>query len=395
MKAMALNLALVVTVVAGCNSLVQKQEVVVSGETWTSKMQKMSATLASLMQTSLDPVAFNSPENQKMIDNDLLRLSQFSHDVAAMKAKPSDDPGMEAVARQLSVDMQEARRQMQSGNRAYARHIIRNTADYCISCHTQTNRGPQFEFSDAPIMARLGHLDRSQFLFAVRQFDQGLEEFKKAMQSPDAALSPYATLESATLKALAVSVRVKQDPKMADSIINYIVQSKWAPVYLQISALKWREAVREWQKAEGKPKSLADAKLLITRAWRKQMESPLTRSGLVEQLRASAILHDLLKARKSGKAYAETLYYAGLTSEALKDLDVFNLSDNYYENCVRHLPRTETARNCYLRLESIIIANYSHFDSTPLPSDVRERLDRLKKLAETKDSSWSDWGERH
>lgn len=395
MKAMTLTFVIMIGFLSGCKSSTPKtrNEVDVS-QNWTSRMQSMSESLANLLQMTLDPMAFNSPDNQRLLDMELNRLSQFSHDVSAMQKKPSDDPGMTVVARQFSADMQEARRQLASGNRAYARHLIRDTTNYCISCHTQSQQGPQFQFSGARAIARMNSFDRAQFLFAVRHFDEGLEAFQKAMQSSDLALQSYPNLESATLKALAVAVRVKQDPKLADTVLTYVVQSKWAPVYLQISALKWRDSVREWQKASSKAKTLADAKGLVNRGWRKQMESPLSRAGLVEQLRASALLHELLAQHKSGKTYAETLYYAGLTSEALKDLDLFSLSENYYESCIRQLPRSETARNCYLRLEGLTLANYSHFEAVPLPSGVRQHLDELKKMAESQENSWSNSGQR-
>lgn len=391
---MTLILMMVAAILMGCKSGNKAKEVEPQGS-WTSKMHSMSESLANLMQLTLDPASFNAPDNQKIIDGELSRLSQFSHDVAAMKNKPSDDPAMEMVARQFSGDMQEARHQLQNGNRAYARHLIRSTTDYCISCHTQTNRGPQFEFSNAPSLVRLNPLDRANFLFAVRRFDEGLEEFQKAMQSPDVALRPYSSLENVTMRALAVAVRVKQDPKLADAILNYIVESKWAPVYLQISAVKWRASIQDWRKSGAKPRTLADAKGLVSRAWRRQMESPLARAGLIEDLRASALIHELLINRKSGNTYAETLYYAGLTAETLKELDVYNAAEYYYESCIRHLPRSPTAANCYLRLEGITMANLSQFDSAPIPANVRQRLDELKKLAEPKEKSWKDWGRDH
>lgn len=392
MKAMALVSTLVLVALMGCKSSDKKVEAD-NGATWTGTMQNMADSLGNLLSLSLDPVAFNSAENQQLIDTELNRLAQFSHDVAAMKKKPSDDPSMPVVARQFSAEMQEARRQLQLGNRSFARMMIKNTTGYCVSCHSQTDRGPQFHFTGSSALAKLNALDRANFLFAVRRFDEGLVEFKKAMDTPDLALYPFSVLENVTIKALAVSVRVKQDPMLAESIINFMVQSKWAPVYLQISAMKWRGSIQEWQKSKGKAKTLADAKALVAKAWKKQMESPLARAGLIEYLRASALLHQLLSDRKAGKTYAETLYYAGLTSEALKDLDASDLSESYYEACIRHLPQSETARNCYLRLEGLSIANYSQFDSAPMPADMRQHLDELKKLAEPKENTWREWGD--
>jgi len=99
------------------------------------------------------------------------------------------------------------------------------------------------------------------------------------MNSPDVALQPYASLESATLRALAVAIRVKRDPQLADSIVTRIMYSKWAPVYLQLSASKWKSAIHDWQNSKKVAHTLEDAKMLISRAWNNQMESPLSRAA--------------------------------------------------------------------------------------------------------------------
>jgi len=61
-----------------------------------------------------------------------------------MAKKPSDDPSIGFVGNQFSEEMVEAKRQLKVGNRSYARFLIRNASNYCISCHTQTDRGPHF-----------------------------------------------------------------------------------------------------------------------------------------------------------------------------------------------------------------------------------------------------------
>ncbi len=359
--------------------------------TWKVDMHHLSESLSTLLPLSLDPLAFNDPNNQPQIEREVARLTKFSHAIGQMKTKPSEDPALQFVANEFSAEMSEAQRQMRMGNRAYARLLIRNATNYCVSCHTQMARGPEFNFKAGPYFAKLGALDQANYLFAVRSFDEGLKQFDRAMSSPDVALQPYASLESTTLKALAVAVRVRQDPRLADEIVTRITQSKWAPVYLQISALKWKSSIEEWAK-DLKRKRAEDPRALLAKAWKKQTETPLSRAGLIEFLRASARLHELLAEKKTGKVYAETLYQAGLTSEALRELDLYSLSEYYYESCIRSLPQSETARTCYVRLENEMMASYSSFDSGPLPASMRDRLENLKKLAESQDGGWTNWG---
>ncbi len=360
-------------------------------EAWTANMHQLSQSLANLIPLAHDPLQFNDPNNREIIHQEVGRLAKFSHDLGSNKAQSAADPAMEYVASRFSADMQEARRQLSIGNPTYSRHIIRNATNYCISCHTQSDRGPKFLGMETDsFYQKLNSLDRTNYLIAMRRFDEAVVEFEKAMSSPDVALWPFPSLESVTLKILAVAVRVKKDPKMAERIINRMVQSKWAPVYLQMSGVKWRESIDEWARAKTKPKTLGDAKKLISAAVKKQTESPMSRAGLIEYLQASGVLHDLLIERKSGKEYAEALYYAGIASEALRELDLLDTSERYFETCIRHLPHTPQARNCYIRLESAQIASYSESESGRLPPSVRDNLDALKKLAETKGQPWLD-----
>jgi hypothetical protein len=125
------------------------------------------------------------------------------------------------------------------------------------------------------------------------------------------------------------------------------------------------------------------------------MESPLSRAGLIEALRASTVLHELLASKKPGKAYAESLYFAGLNAESLKELDPLNLNETYYEACIHQLPNSPTARNCYLRLEGAILSDYSGFDSVPMPQSARDHLAELRKLSVPSEGFWMEWGKGH
>ncbi len=380
MNAKCVVLLVVLASLAGCKSGTKKEEPV----TVTGSMQNLSSSLSTLLPLAHDPIQFSEPQNRAVIDKETERLARFSHKVK------SAVPAFDYIASRLSADMQEARRLMDLGNLPAARHRIRNAANYCISCHTQSPQGPHFTVAKAgAFYEKLNALDRANYLIAVRHFDDAVAEFERAMNSPDLALQPFATLEALTLKILAVAVRVKQDPKMALQIVDRMIQSKWAPVYLQLSGLKWRDSIHRWARAPKRRGSLPAVKWLVARGMRKQMESPLSRAGLIENLRASAMANELLSQARPEKEMAEIYYYAGLASEALDDLDLTDSSERHYERCIRVFPHSVTARNCYLRLEGHQLASYSAAE-IPVPQAVRDNLEALKKLAIEKGASWLD-----
>lgn len=367
---------------AGCRNLTMKSDST-SRQIPSDRMQAMGESFATLLPIALDPGQFNAPANQQIIDDELTRLGQFAH----------ADTRLEGMSKNFSSQMLEAKGQLGRGNREYARFVIRRASTACLSCHAQTDRGPHFLASPTnSYFTNLNSLDKASFLFAVWSFDNGLKEYEKAMANPEVNSRPFTNLESTTLHALAVAVRVKKEPALAEAIVTRIMYSKWAPVYLQMSAAKWKASIHEWKNGKNIARTLEDAKVLISKAWTKQMESPLARSGLIESLRASAILHGLLAQKRPGKVYAETLYYAGLNAEALRDLNPFLVHEDYFEACVRHYPHTETAKNCYLRLEGAQIADYGAFGSMPMPEKVKNDLSSLRKLAEPTEGHWLEWG---
>jgi hypothetical protein len=382
---MKLALAILLCILASCKSAPHTPE----AQVWASDMQQIGQAFSSLLPLSLNPAQFNDPRNKDLIDEDLTRLSHFTHEIASLKKKPSDDPSFKFASEQFNGELNEAKHQIQLGNRSYARFLIKNASNYCISCHTQTSQGPTFLSSvNDTYFGRLNPFDQADYLLAVRNFDSGLKKYKEAMNSPDAALQPYRSLENATLKALAVAVRFKRDPALAFSILDSITESKWAPVYLQLSAANWRTSVAEWKREKVKNPTLSEARALLSKSFTKQVSTPLSRAGLIEALRSSAAFHELLQQKKPGKQYAEVLYLTGLASEGLKDLDPFLLNETYYEACIQHFPHSEIAKTCYIRLEGAELGDYAALDGVVMPAALRDRLAQLKKLAEISDNGW-------
>lgn len=360
-----------------------------SQEGWASRMQQLSQSLSTLIPLSMDPVEFNKPANQPLIEQNVLRIAEFAHDLGQMNKKPSQDPTLPYISEELKGNMLEAKRQLDNNNLMAAREIIQNTTHYCISCHTQTNNGPQFlSTNTSDYFTKLRPLAKAQYFMAVRNFDSALQEFDRAMNSPDAAIEPYQNVENAALKALAVAVRVKRDPKLAEEMVSRIIDAPWAPIYLKVNARQWKSAILEWQKQKPKPTTVANAKLLMAQGWNKSMETPMGRGGLIYFLRASSMLSDYLASEKDGPTYAEAVYNAGLVAETLRELHIMTLDEAYYESCIRRWPSSDIARKCYIRLESRILTRNGVFDGGRIPRSVEERLSHLRTLATPNSQDW-------
>lgn len=389
---------LTATLALGCAQKETPEQKKKDLSSWKVKMAQLSQSLASLMPMVSNPERFNDPENKADIQKEILRFSKLSHSITVNK-KPEADPSLDFVSRKFEADMNEAYAQMEKGNNNYARYLVSNTTNYCISCHTRTDSGrTDLNFSASVDMSQFKPLEKAQVYMAVRDFDKALDAFDQATNAKDATMKPQ-TLELAAEKSLAIAVRVKKDPSLADEMVSRILDSKTAPVFLKLKARNWKSSIKRWKAEEKrKPKNMSPERMLktannlMTRGWRLESESMNSRAGLVEFLRASSILHELLSDKKNYSVYGEALYTAGLAAESLRQINLWTLHEAYYESCIRFSPYTNLAKRCYLRLEALQLSAYSAYDGASIPAHIREHLLELRALAEKSTGDFMDWG---
>ncbi|MCB0408219.1 MAG: hypothetical protein KDD34_08450, partial [Bdellovibrionales bacterium] len=303
------------------------------------------------------------------------------------------------VSRKFSTDMKDAYAQFEQGNASYARYMVQNTTNYCISCHTRTNEGrTNLNFSNAINMSNFKPLEKAEVYMAVRDFDKALQAFDEAAYAKDASLKPQ-TLELAAEKSLAIAVRVKKDPDLANELVSRMMDSPTAPMYLKLKARHWKSSIKTWKKElKTKPSDMSPKQMLKTannlmnRGWRLESQSLNSRAGLVEFLRASSLLHDILSDKKNLKVYGEALYAAGLAAESLRQINLWTLHEAYYESCIRFSPYTNLAKRCYLRLEALQLSTYSAYDGADVPRHIKDHLLELRALAEKSTGDFMDWG---
>lgn len=401
----AMSLALLVSTafIYSCNSTPKKKMDAKGKSDWQKNMLMLSNDLSTLLPLVISRKEFEDPSNYKIIEQKTASLADIAHEVKSTKVKPDGDPGLEFVSRKFAEDMLEAKKQLYVGNRQHARYIIRNTTTFCIACHTRNDSGRQnLGISIAPSnFLKFTPLEKAQYHIAVREFDKALDDFDKAVNTPE-AFTDTQSLETTAERVIAVAVRVKRDPNLASEFVSRVIDSKWAPIYMRLSAREWKKSIQDWvtydKQMKGsaklpKPeKLLADAKELMAKGWKHTASSPQSRAGLVDYLRASTLLHDLLGQGNMTPNYGEALYYAGLAAEALRDINLWTLHEAYYEACIRHQPYTRLAKKCYLRLEALQLSAYSGTGGNYLPGDIRDHLLELKALAEKGEGDFLEWG---
>ena len=353
---------------------------------WSARMQSLLVAFQNLAPYVYSPSSFENPANRSKVEAEIAsfaKLAKGVHGQSAGDGAMGKDPSLKVIAGRLETDASEALSAFRSGNFSYSRYKLARVSRDCFQCHSRNTSGPEFkDFNLKLHEATLKPSELADIYVATRQFDRAIEVLQKTVASPEAAANERFEYQRSVRNFLALAIRVKQDPKMAMSIVDQIAANTGAPEYLKEDASYWRRSIERWQKETSRaPKpSLEKAKKLIAEGKASQ-EYPLDGHADVAYLRASAVLHELLDTTKASDKLAEAMYHLGRSYEVLSDIGQWFLQDSYFESCIRTAPKSKIAARCYRRYELSQLMGYSGSSGLNLPDSERERLKELRALA--------------
>lgn len=359
-------------------------------KSWEMKMNEISQFLSELAPFIYDGSKFSDPANKKKIEGLTLKLSEIAHDIdqkemtkGSVKA-PDFDPALQVISTEFDETVTRAHKSFQSGHTDYARSLLKTSVSYCISCHTRTatpGAKPATGFNSG--LASAGAAERIRFFAATRQFDLVAQEFESTFAEKKNVR--VVDLESAARVALSVALRVNRDLDQGLKIASRVTQHPSAPESFKEDAKIWIKELELWKSetpnTPSTPQaSLAAARELVIRGQLLQ-SSPSDAKGDVAYLKASSLLHEMLKKKATAAETADAHYYIGICYEALRDLGFWTLHESYYEACIRAHPRSTRAEACYSRLNASVRLGYTGTRGTELPSEVQRKLTALEKLS--------------
>jgi cytochrome c553 len=354
---------------------------------WKIQMQSLAQVLSELL-----PALVARKENMETIKKNAKTLMEISSSLPeglhSGKMSPADDidPSLKIIAQEFSKETKQAYASIESGHVAYGKNRLRTISSYCISCHTRNDNGPNFPMLTlSPKLEGLPKEDRANFYVATRQFDLGLQALKELIAGDDLIKSDPFAWETALKTAVAILIKVKQDPLAAENLVGVALQSEDLPEYLRTYLVKWKTSLREWQK-EAKQKPIGDKALVIElRRLNKLAKAgqlyPADKSSEIIYLRAEAVASELLRRTQNPEIRAEALLTVGSATELLNNFALWPMQEHYYRACVEQKPHSKIAMRCYERFEESVYAGYSGSGGMFLPEEVRKSLSKLRKLA--------------
>lgn len=346
---------------------------------WSGQMQNLGDVLAQMIPFLSNPTKFSDPKNSQVINDYVKKLSSLSHTLGKGVVNPDADPSLQFVSNQFEDEIKRAQEALNNGHRDYARHLLKNSTSYCIQCHTRNSTGPHFADGKlAEAIAQMPNLDRGEFFAATRQFDKALGEFKQVLKTSKNVIE----WDRSARYAMAIAVRFLNSPEQALEVAQLILSSEQAPLFLKEDAIVWKKSISDWQKEVQTKKQiqgLKQAEKLIATA-RKVQKFETDHSADIYFLRASASLHDALGGGLKGEEKSKALLLTGRCYDALRDLNLWSLHEQYYEACIRNTPHTKISKECYTKYEQSVFMGFSGSQGLMLPIDIQAKLTELKAL---------------
>lgn len=353
-------------------------------KSWQAKMSELSQALGDAI-----PFLYPDPTRDvKSLNEKITRIYELSQKLDIgydhiQKVKDAD-PALPYLAGQMKQDIERAYLSVQDGHAEYAKAVIRSSTAYCVACHTRTKSGTEFPLMKAfaEPLKKASWITKIEFLAASRQFDAVMSEVMGKLSQPLTPGLSALDLERATRMALSIAVRVKKSPTKASFLAEAVTKSSSATVAMKQSAEVWKKDIAAWQKDRSKFESDEDllkaARTLVEPA---TSQDPLGGHAEVKYLRATVLMHELLKTYPKSVNIAEALYIIGVSYRALQDLGLWSLQDMYFMACIDQAPHTKLSQTCYKEYESSVTLGYSGSSGIHIPKAVRTHLDKLKEKA--------------
>lgn len=355
-------------------------------KSWRAKMNELSVAMSEAI-TYLFP---DPNRDVKGLGEKIKKIHEITNGLDVMsdhvrKAKDFD-PALPYLAAMFKEDIERADAAMQEGNVDYAKAVLRSSTAYCIACHTRTKGGAEFPLiaAYADPLKTASWINKIEFMTASRQFDSVLSQVTTALTSEAKPGVNALDLERATRLALSVAVRVKNDPAKARALARAVTRSPIASFSLKEGAKVWEDDIRLWEKERSKKYGkdvdlLNAAKALVDQALKSK--DPIGGHDEVKYLRASMLMHDLLKNFPDSKLHGEALYVIGMSYRTIQDLGVWSLHDKYFQACIDAQPHSTLAERCFKEYETSVVLGYSGSSGVHVPGSIKRHLERLSQKA--------------
>ncbi|HEX5036521.1 MAG TPA: hypothetical protein VFX30_05140 [bacterium] len=349
-------------------------------------MRQNFETLMELQAYAAAPESFRATKNYNEIVRLIDRLAGIAHVLPQVTG--ASRPGLSAVAGVYSEYLDDLKAGLKSGNPVYLRNRIRTAAGFCFECHTSTPAQGNFQDAEKRVAAlKLTSFQKAEYLAATRQFDKALDLYDTLLGGRTSPEAQSTELAHAVRNALILAVRVKEDPKRAEAVLDRVEARQDLSSYFRGQIDAWKKDVSDWKKEKPLKADaaagtwLAKAQKAADRA-RMLQRYPADHAGDVSYMRAISFAQQALAHSPDETQKAHAFYLLGAAHSVLGDPLLWDLGSYYFETCVEASPHTSLAQSCFDRWVQETTFSYTGSAGVSLPADLSRKMERLRGLAQ-------------
>ncbi|MES2745639.1 MAG: hypothetical protein V4655_09425 [Bdellovibrionota bacterium] len=279
------------------------------------------------------------------------KLNGVAHPIDFTKVIPKAHPALAYLSFDPMKILSKAETEYRKGDASRAAYTARRVMHVCSECHV---------FTAKPVWANIvptGGLTMVEwgefYKFASRPGD-ALLQYEKVINSPGLANTQPAIFERSALNIVALGIESSSNAYTFVDLISSALQTTTMTKGQKALLSSWRLTGKAWgaeRDAVIKPYDiLLQARQLMTTADGMNRSLPL--SGFVHQARAMLALKRVATIGSPDQK-ARAFYMSGELREAISLEGVYLNAEDYYEACIRVLPKGPDAMKCLAALQSL------------------------------------------
>ncbi len=350
-----------------------------------ASMDRIFESIRFLLPQSLDAGRFGDPERRAEV---LAALDALAADGAALADHGRErDASFGFLSRSLARDTRDVRERYAAGKPAEARFLLLQLTEDCVACHSRLPSAHGFPGGESFVtreqIASLPLEQRAALESATRQFERALASYEALFAAPEQSPASF-DLEGLLDDYLELCLRVEDDRERALATLERLLARDDLPASLRASVESWTRALRALAEAPPQGPALESARALIAAA-EAGSPRPDARRALVEYVTASGILQrQIASAGRPGPDVAEAYYLLGVIESRIGRSFWLSQTEDFLETAIRLDPGQPWAADAYALLEEFVVSGYTGSSGEHVPPDVRQRLDELRRLIETR-----------
>lgn len=349
------------------------------------KMNNISGAIRELGPYIASESEFTKDKNKKKIQKSLNDLTDLFKN---LKTHPViSTQGLSLNQTIMTEQLQQTVGLFNNDKRSQARAKFTAALNLCISCHAQSpGQGLPKLFQDKDIAKmKLNTFEKAELYFISRDYEKALElydQFLMKSKKSDDDEFIYKALE----RQLIYFVRIKKSFSEGKMQFDKYLKAK-------IFNDKISEEVAEWSRTLGgknlwegfNPETTKEEQMekFMKAFIADDEEGPIftvTNSSEVYDLNLSTILLDYYNTHPDTKLGARILYWLAILDKRINDDLFFSIGDFYLLSCMEKYNKDPVAADCYDAYEEDMVINYISKDKKEFPTQIKERLNSLKKL---------------